>query len=89
MNVFDFIVAIILIGTIGGVLKARYGIRKDQWGNEIHISADANRAENAKLLAEIRALRERIHVLERVVTDTDGSARLDREIERLRDQDTV
>jgi hypothetical protein len=88
MNPLEMVVAIVVIVTIGGVLKARYGIRKDQWGNEYRDRDDGRTAaENARLRDEIRTLRDRVQVLERVVTDNEGSLRLDREIERLRDQD--
>ncbi len=89
MNPFEMVVAIIVIVTIGSVLKARYGIHKDKHGNEVYRgnTADpASIAENARLRDEIRALKERVQVLERVVTDTEGSVRLDREIESLRDK---
>lgn len=89
MNPFEMVVAIIVIVTIGSVLKARYGIHKDKDGNEVYRGNPADQAsaaENARLKDEIRALRERVQVLERVVTDTEGSVRLDREIESLRDK---
>lgn len=91
MNPFEMVVAIIVIVTIGSVLKARFGIHKDKHGNEVFRgqgdSADA--VENARLRDELRALKERVQVLERVVTDTEGSVRLDREIESLRDKNNV
>jgi hypothetical protein len=89
MNPFEMVVAIIVVVTIGSVLKARYGIHKDKDGNETYRdgAVDAvSAAENARLKDEIRALKERVQVLERVVTDTEGSVRLDREIESLRDK---
>ncbi|RYE02636.1 MAG: hypothetical protein EOP61_07895 [Sphingomonadales bacterium] len=90
MNPFEMVVAIIVIVTIGSVLKARYGIHKDKWGNETYTPRNADTAtaaENARLKDELRAIKERVQVLERVVTDTnDSSARLDREIESLRDK---
>ena len=91
MGVFEFVLGIILIATIGGVLKARYGVRKDQWGNETLMSDDPEaRAENARLRSEIGSLKERIQVLERVITDSESSStRLDREIEQLRDKNHV
>jgi hypothetical protein len=88
MNPFEMVVAIIVIVTIGSVLKARYGISKDMLGNETYTDRKADAAtavENARLKDELRAIRERVQVLERVVTDTEGSVRLDREIESLRD----
>ena len=42
-------------------------------------------AEAGQLRDEMRDLRERLQVLERVVTETHSTADLDRRIERLRD----
>ncbi|OSZ68760.1 hypothetical protein CAP40_09480 [Sphingomonas sp. IBVSS2] len=90
MNPFEMVFAIVVIVTIGSVIKARYGIRKDKDGNEFHRGGTAPdgvaAAENARLRDEIRTLKERVQVLERVITDTEGSLRLDREIESLRDK---
>lgn len=86
MNPFEMVIGIVLIVSITSVLKARYGIRKDKWGGEYNVRDDAAvTAENHRLKGEIGDLRERIQVLERVVTDNEGSLRLDHEIEKLRD----
>ena len=85
MNPFEMVLGIILIVTIGRVLQARYGVRQGKRGGEYSIRDDAAvTAENHRLKSEITDLRERIQVLERVVTDNEGSLRLDREIEKLR-----
>ena len=91
MNPFEMVIGIVLIVSIAGVLKAKYGVRKDQWGNETLVSDDPKaRAENDRLRSEIGSLKERIQVLERVITDEESnSKRLDREIERLRDKNSV
>ena len=89
MNPFEMVVAIIVIVTIGSVLKARYGVRKDQWGNEVHSGDPEAIAENMRLRDEVRALKERVQVLERVITDNETGKRLDREIEKLRDKNRV
>ncbi|KRC78263.1 hypothetical protein [Sphingomonas sp. Root241] len=87
MNPFEMVVAIIVIVTIGSVLKARYGIHKDKHGNEIFRGNDTASADAAKLRDEVRALKDRVQVLERVITDSEASSlRLDREIEALRDK---
>lgn len=89
MNPLEMVVAIVLIVTIASVIKARYGIHKDKDGNEVYRGGNADAAsvaENARLRDEVRALKERVQVLERVITDTEGSVRLDREIESLRDK---
>jgi hypothetical protein len=88
MNPFEMVVAIIVIVTIGSVLKARYGIHKDKHGNEVFRGNDtASATDAARLRDEVRALKERVQVLERVITDNEASSlRLDREIEALRDK---
>jgi len=81
MNPFEMVVAIIIVVTIGRVLQSRYRYqhRSDQ--------PDAvDSAENRQLHQEVQKLRERVQVLERVITDTHSSSDLDREIERLRDR---
>ena len=79
MNLWEFILAIVIVGVIGKVavnwLEAR---------GTAHPRApdpDTLRAQD-----EVRQLKERIQVLERVITDNHGSRRLDDEIERLRDR---
>lgn len=79
-NPFAMVVAIVLIVTIGRVLKARYGIRTDVVGNELPI-ADP---DAARMRDEIKVLKERIQVLERIATENNRAIDLDREIEKLR-----
>ena len=86
MNPFEMVVAIVIVVTIGSVLKARYGIGRDKDGNEFHVRDDNVRAENVQLKGEMARLKERLAVLERVITDTHSSSDLDREIEKLRDR---
>lgn len=87
MNPFEMVVAIVFLVTIGSVLRAKYGMRKDRRGNEYFDRTDAaTAADNKRLTDEVRTLKDRVAVLERVVTDNEGSLRLDHEIERLRDK---
>ena len=86
MNPFEMVIGIVLIVTIGSVLRARHGVRRDRRGNEFFVGNAGNEAETKALQAEIRALKERIQVLERIATDTNRAASLDEEIERLRDR---
>ena len=87
MNPFEMVVAIMLIITVGAVLKAKYGVGQDKQGNDVPLRADDAVAENRELRRELHAMKERLAVLERLATDNnDSSARLDREIERLRDK---
>lgn len=82
MGPFEMVVAIVAIITVGSIIRARHGIVKDKQGNERFVG---NNAETAALQAEIRTLKERIQVLERIATDGNRAASLDAEIEKLRD----
>jgi uncharacterized protein YlxW (UPF0749 family) len=84
----EMVVAIVLIATIGGVLKARWGVGEDKNGKTINLRDPGLGEENRQLRHEITSLKDRIAVLERVITDTNSSsANLDREIEALRNRD--
>lgn len=89
MNPFEMVIGIILIVTIGNVLKARYkakhGILEDEDGNE-RLAKPADTAEAARLRDEVRGLKERVQVLERVITDQRQTSDLSLEIEKLRDR---
>ncbi|MHA6720928.1 hypothetical protein ACX40Y_15965 [Sphingomonas sp. RS6] len=87
MNPFEMVVAIIVVVTIGKVLQARYGVIKGRHGNTVVARPDPAQAfEAERLREEVRALKERVQVLERVITDNENSLRLDHEIEKLRDK---
>ena len=87
MNPFEMVIAIVAIVTIGSIIRARMGVGRDNMGNEFSLRSDAATAENQQLREDIRGLKERIAVLERVITDTNTSSILDREIEKLRNTD--
>ena len=77
---FNFVILIILITTIGGVLRKSKG---ETAGKVEHQGADPKlEAENKELRKEIGDLRERLHVLERITVEKENS--LAREIEDLR-----
>ncbi len=84
MNPFEMVIGIVLIVTIGSIIRAKYGVRRDRRGGEYFVAQD--NAETKALQAEIRALKERIQVLERIATDHNRAATLDEEIEKLRDR---
>jgi cell division protein FtsB len=80
MTVFTMVVLIVLIATIGRVLKERYRAM-----NRLPVALNSSaEAENRKLHAEINRLNDRIRVLERLATDP--AKRLSDEIESLKDQ---
>lgn len=73
------VVLIVLIAVVGGIIKNKHSAGRRRWG-------EPDGVENAQLRDEVKQLKERIHVLERVITDNRSSIDLDREIERLRDR---
>ncbi len=82
MNPFEMVVALVAIGAIASVIRAKYGIRKDRHGNEFPVAqADP---DAGRMREELKMLKDRVAVLERVITDTNSAASLDREIEKLR-----
>jgi len=87
MNPFEMAFGIVLVIAIAGVLRAKYGVGRDKHGNDYSLRDDATAAENKQLREDIRGLKDRIAVLERVITDTNTSSNLDREIEQLRNID--
>lgn len=72
------VVMIVLITTLGRVAKERARAHRTQ---DQALPADVIASQ-----AEVRQLKERVAVLERVITDTHGSIDLDRQIEQLRDR---
>ena len=81
MNQFEMIVLIVAIVMLASVAKARFGV-----GRRRHVrdQAPETSAENQRLKEEVRALHERIPVLERITVEKENS--LEREIEKLRDR---
>lgn len=82
MNVFEFVLGIIVVATVAGLLRLKMGIRRDNKGNEYPIHD--NDGETARLRDEVRSLKERLAVIERITVEKENS--LEREIERLRDR---
>jgi hypothetical protein len=77
------VVIIVAIGAIAGVFKARYraqaGIIADKQGNEKYIERT-----DASAQTEVKELRERIKVLERIATDANTSE--SRKIKEISDE---
>jgi len=76
MNPFEMVVIIVAITAIASIFKARYSTRHSR--AEMQSDPEAYR-----LREEVKMLRDRVAVLERIATDKESS--LEREIERLRD----
>lgn len=86
MTLWTMIVLVVLIGSVAGVLQSRYraqaGIGEDAGGNQFRLPDPANE----ELRKEVEELRDRVKVLERIVTDGRDSRSLAEQIESLRDR---
>lgn len=83
MNPFEMVVAIVAIAAIASIVRAKYGIVRRHRGEELVARGPDPEAE--RLRAELKALKDRVAVLERLATDS--SVALDREFDRLRERD--
>ena len=88
MNPFEMVVAIVAITAIASVLRVMFGSggRKHERIMK-HMSAMASQRdpEAERLREDVRTLKERVAVLERLITDQSTS--LDREFEKLKSMD--
>ena len=80
MGRYEFIIAIVAIVMIATVLKARYSAQRHSRREAV----PSDDAESLRLRDEVKQLKERLHVLERITTEKENS--LSREIEELRDR---
>ncbi|MBA3511676.1 hypothetical protein [Sphingomonas sp.] len=83
MGRYEFIIAIVAIVMFASVLKARYSWNRRRRGIGDCGAEDTDDGEAARLREEVKMLKERLHVLERITTERENS--LSREIEELRD----
>jgi len=81
VNPFEMVAIIVVAVMIASVLRAKYGHRRREDGEEIPAQ---ERAETLRLRDEVKELKERIKVLERITVEKENS--LARQIEELRDQ---
>lgn len=88
MNVFEFVVGLSLISTVGWLannwIRAKHGFEPEaeEDGKPNRKKLDAICAENDELKQQLRQLQERMAVMERIATDP--AERTAREIESLR-----
>ena len=80
MNQFEMVAFIVLIVTVGSVLRAAFGGRHRRRDRDPLPKDDG---ETVRLRDEVRQLKERLQVIERITVEKENS--LEREIERLRD----
>ena len=80
MNPFEMVAIIVVAVMIASVLRAKYG--HSRRGG---VDADPREhAENIRLREEVKELKERIKVIERITVEKENS--LSRQIEELRDR---
>jgi uncharacterized protein YlxW (UPF0749 family) len=80
MNPFEMVAIIVVAVMIASVLRAKYGHSRHRG-----VEADPREhAENMRLRDEVKELKERLKVLERITVEKESS--LSREIEELRDR---
>lgn len=79
INPFEMVILIVLIVTVGKIAMSRRSARHHE-----DVPTPEARVETLRLQDEVKQLKERIHVLERIATDKENS--LSSEIERLRDR---
>jgi uncharacterized protein YlxW (UPF0749 family) len=80
MNPFEMVVIIVAITAIAGMYKARHSARRDRTG----LDHSVNEPENQRLRDEVKSLKDRLAVLERITIEKENT--LEREIEKLRDK---
>ena len=83
MNPFEMVAIIVVAVMIASVLRAKYGHSRRRSRGEEGISAQEH-AETLRLREEVKALKDRLHVLERIAVEKENT--LSREIEQLRDR---
>ena len=80
MNPFEMVAIIVVAVMIASVLRAKYGHSRHRG-----VEADPREhAENVRLREEVKELKERIKVIERITVEKENS--LSRQIEELRDR---
>jgi cell division protein FtsB len=85
MNPFEFVLAVLILVFAFSIIRHKMGIPTRSM-REMR-DGPANDQENARLRAQVQQLQDRIHVLERIVTDRGVETAA--QIEALRERDHV
>jgi hypothetical protein len=85
MNPFEMVIGIVLIVTVGSIIRAKLGVGRHRGERFAGRHGSQDNAEADRLRDEVRQLKERVAVLERLATDS--STALDREFEKLKQID--
>ena len=84
MNLWEFILAVVFLALLFGFLKHRTDLRDR---GERPDDGPRETEENARLRQQVKQLQDRIHVLERIVTDRGVETAA--QIEALRERDHI
>ena len=85
MGKYDMISFVVLVVMIGSVLRAIFiGRHRRRDRDRDRDALPRDDGETARLRDEVKQLKERLHVIERITVEKENS--LEREIERLRDR---
>lgn len=88
MNQFEMVVAIVGIVSLASVIRAKLGILHRGRGKNRHeffAQPQTPDPEAIRLREKVKALKDRVAVLERLATD--GTSALEREFEKLKGSD--
>jgi hypothetical protein len=85
MNPFEFVLAVLILVFAFTIIRHKLGIPGRSLG-EMR-DGPVNDEENVRLRSQVQQLQDRIHVLERIVTDRGVETAA--QIEALRDRDTI
>lgn len=83
MNPFEMVVMIVAIGAIASIFRAKYGYYGRGRRGRHDAEPPADTAETIRLREDVKILKDRVAVLERIATDKSNL--LEQEFDRLRD----
>jgi len=85
IGVFEMVVLVVAISAAASIYRARRGIvRRGRGRHAVEEFVGRPDPETERMRQELKALKERVAVLERIATENDRGLALDREIEALR-----
>ncbi len=85
MHPFEMVLGIVLITAVASVFRAKMGVVRTHRGERFVGRGSQPDPATERLRDEVKQLKERVAVLERLATD--GSSALDREFEKLKQID--
>jgi uncharacterized protein YlxW (UPF0749 family) len=81
MNQYEMVAVIVVAVMIASMMRSIFGARRPRKGERMPVADDG---EAKRLREEVKQLKERLAVIERITVEKENS--LEREIERLRDR---